>query len=79
MLIFFSFIPWFYAGGNVSNRIVTIKFAQIHYFLSQNVGGNKMYYLPPCPKVGGYMFSYTPINLVPAYDGQIFPQNNLLT
>jgi len=30
-----------------------MKFAQLHYFSSQNVGGNKRYYVPPCPKVGG--------------------------
>jgi len=28
-----------------------MKFAQPHYFLSQNVGGDKIYYVPPCPKV----------------------------
>jgi len=24
-----------------------MKFAQLHYFLSQNVGGDKRYYVPP--------------------------------
>jgi len=27
--------------GNISNRNVTTKVAQLHYFLSQNVGGAK--------------------------------------
>jgi len=27
--------------GNVSNSNVTMTFAQLHYFLSQNVGGDK--------------------------------------
>jgi len=39
--------------GNVSNSNVTMKFAQLHYFLSQNIGGDKRYYVPPCPKVEG--------------------------
>jgi len=30
-----------------------MKFAQLHYFLSQNVGGDKRYYVPPFPKVVG--------------------------
>jgi len=29
-----------------------MKFAPLHYFLSQNVGGDKRYSVPPCPKVG---------------------------
>jgi len=36
--------------GNVSNSNVTMKLAQLHYFLSQNVGGDKRCYVPPCPK-----------------------------
>jgi len=39
--------------GNVSKSNVTIKFAQLHYFLSQNVGGDKIYYVPPVQKLGG--------------------------
>jgi len=38
--------------GNVSNSDVTVKFAQLHYFLSQNVGGTKDN-MSPFPKVGG--------------------------
>jgi len=40
--------------GNVSNSNVNMKFAQIHYFLSQNVGGDKRYYVGghAPPKVG---------------------------
>ena len=34
--------------GNVSNSNVTMKFAQLHYFLSQNIGGNKKILCPPC-------------------------------
>jgi len=32
-----------------------MTFAQLHYFLSQNIGGDKRYYVPPCSKVGGDM------------------------
>jgi len=32
---------------NVSNSNATMKFAQLHYFLSQNVGWDKIYYVPP--------------------------------
>ena len=48
-LIYSLILCW----GNVSNSIVTMRFAQIHYFLSQNVGGDKRYHVPPCPNVGG--------------------------
>ena len=48
--------------GNVSKSNVTMKFAQ-HYFLWQNVGGNKIYYVPPCPKVGWDMSSLSPHKL----------------
>jgi len=37
--------------GNVSNSDVTMKLAQLHYFLSQNIEGDKTNYVP-CPKVG---------------------------
>jgi len=33
-----------------------MKFAQIHYFLSQNVGGDKRYYVPPINSVPGYWY-----------------------
>jgi len=42
-----------------------MKFAQLHYFLSQNVGEDKRYYVSPCPKVGGTCPSPPPINSVP--------------
>jgi len=44
-----------------------IKLAQLYYFLSQNVGGVKRYYVPPCPKVGGTCPTRPPINSVPAW------------
>jgi len=30
-----------------------MKFVQLHYFLSQNVGMDKRYYVPPAQKLGG--------------------------
>jgi len=39
--------------GNISNSNVTMKFAQLHYFLLQNVEGNKIYYVPPVQKLRG--------------------------
>jgi len=50
-LIYYLVLCW----GNVSNSEVTMKFAQLHYFLSQNIGGDKRYYVPSVP----------PMNLVP--------------
>jgi len=38
MVLIYSLI---FCYGNVSNSKVTMKFAQIHYFFSQNVGGTK--------------------------------------
>jgi len=32
-----------------------MKFAQLHYFLSQNVEGDKRYYVPPVQKLGGHV------------------------
>ena len=29
-----------------------MKFAQLHYFSSENVGGDKRYYVPPVQKLG---------------------------
>jgi len=63
-LIYSIILYW----GYVSNSNVTMKFAQIHYFLSQNVGGDKRYYVPPCPKVGEDMsLPSPPINSVPGW------------
>jgi len=36
----------------VSNSNVTMKFAQLHYFLSQHVGGDKRYYVHPAQNLG---------------------------
>ena len=59
-LIYSLILCW----GNVSNNTVTMKFAQIQYFLSQNVGGDKRCYVPPLSKsCGGHV---PPINSVPA-------------
>jgi len=41
-----------------------MKFAQLPYFLSQNVGGDKRYYAP-CPKVGRTCPPVPPLNSVP--------------
>jgi len=43
-----------------------MKFAQLHYFLSQNVGGDKRYYVPPVQKLGEHVPPVPPINSVPA-------------
>jgi len=50
--------------GNVSNSNVTMKFAQLHYFLSQNIGGAKRYDVPPVQKLEG---TCPPITTVPGY------------
>jgi len=63
MLIFLIYSP-VVCWGNVSNSNVTVKFAQLHYFLSQNVGGPKDI-VPHCPKVGGHVLPVPPINSVP--------------
>ena len=64
MLIFLTcslILRW----GNVSNSNVTIKFAQVHYFLSQNVGGGQKISCPPLSKSWGACPPRPPINLVP--------------
>jgi len=50
---------------NFSNCNVTMKFAQLHYFLSQNIGGKNIL-SPPCPKVGRDMPPVPPLNSVTA-------------
>ena len=40
--------------GNVSNSNATGKFAQIHYFLLQNIVGQKIL-CPPVQKLGGHV------------------------
>ena len=54
--------------GNFTNSNVTMKFAQIHYFLSQNDGGTKDTMSPPVQKLGGHV---PPINSVPATDYRV--------
>jgi len=41
--------------GNFSNNNVTMKFAQLHYFLSQNIGRDKRYYVPLSKSWGGHV------------------------
>jgi len=41
--------------GNASNSNVTMKFAQLHYFLSQNVGGGKDIISPLSKSWGGHV------------------------
>jgi len=54
-VIMFIFLIYslFFCWRNIFNSNATMKFEQLHYFLSQNVGGDKIYYVPPCPKVEG--------------------------
>ena len=49
-------------GRNVSNSNVTTKFAQLYYFSSQNVGGDKIYYAPQS-KSWGDMSPRPPLKL----------------
>jgi len=64
MLIFLNyFLVLFW--GNVCNSNVTMKFARLHCFLWQNVGGTKRYYVLSCPKVGGKCPPVPPIKSVP--------------
>ena len=54
MLIFLIYslvLRW----GNVSNSDVTMKFAQLHYFLPQNVEGDIRYYAPPVQNLGEHV------------------------
>jgi len=52
--------------GKISNSNVTMKFAQLHYFSSQNVGEDKRYYVPPLSKRWEDMSPVPPLNSVPA-------------
>ena len=49
--------------GIVCNSNVTMKFARLHCFLSQNVGGGTKDFMSPLSKCWGDM---SPINSVPA-------------
>jgi len=42
-----------------------MKFEQLHYFSSQNVGRDKKYYVPPVQKLGGTCPPRSPIKSVP--------------
>jgi len=42
-----------------------MKIARLQYFLSQNIVGDKRYYVPPVQKLGGDMSTPSPLNLVP--------------
>ena len=57
---FFLFIPRLYAGGFNSN--VTTKFAELHYFLSQNI-----LCVPLVLKFGGHFFP-SPLKLGPCHE-----------
>jgi len=39
-----------------------MKFVQLHYFLSQNIGGIKRYCVSPCPKVGGHVLPFNSVS-----------------
>jgi len=43
-----------------------MKFLQLHYFLSQNIGGAKDIVCPPVQKLGGHV---TPLKPVPGKGG----------
>jgi len=47
-LIYSQALCW----GNIFNSNVTMKFAQLHYFFSQNIGGDNYYYVPHAQKLG---------------------------
>jgi len=46
--------------GNVYKSKITMTFAQLHYFLSQNIGGDKGNYVLPYSKVEGDMSPPSP-------------------
>jgi len=50
--------------GKLFHSKVTTKFAKLHYFLSQNVGGQKIL-CPPCPNVVRVMSLPPPLKLGP--------------
>jgi len=64
MMLIFLIYSLILCWGNVSNSSVTMKFAKLHYFLWQNVGGDKIYYVPPVQKLGRDM-SPSPYKLGP--------------
>jgi len=53
--------------GKVSNSNVTMKFAHLHYFSSQNVWEDKIYYVPPVQKLGVTCPRHPPLNSVPVW------------
>ena len=52
--------------GNISNKNVSMEFAQFHYFLSQNVGGTKDILSLLSKSWGRTCPPVPPINTVPA-------------
>jgi len=57
LVIMFIFLIYSLAlcWGNVSNSNVTMKFAQLDYFLSQNIGGTKDIMSPLSKSLGGHV------------------------
>jgi len=72
-LIYSLILCW----GNVSNSNVNMKFAQIQYFLSQNVGRTKDI-MSPLSKSWGDMSPLSPINSVPGYSADSRCQKYIL-
>jgi len=64
--------------GNISNSNATMKFAQLHYFSSQNVGGDKIYYAPLSKSWGRHVPPVPPINSVPAGASTCLPQLHVI-
>jgi len=54
----------------VSNSNVTMNFLQLHYFLSQNIGGQKIL-CPPLQNLGGTCTPRPPLTLGPSLPGLI--------
>jgi len=46
MFIFLVYSLFYFAGETYPTKS-NMKFAQLHNLLSQNVGGDKIYYVPP--------------------------------
>ena len=64
-LIYSQALCW----GNILNSNVTMKFAQLHYFFSQNIGWDNYYYVPHAQKLGKTTSPVPALNSVPAVSG----------
>ena len=64
MLIFLNYLLTL-CWVNVSNSNVTMIFAKLHYFLSQNIGETKDNMSPPVQKLGLNVPPFSPLNSVP--------------